>query len=216
MTSQLVPFVGTAIAFFYGLFRFSKKGVAMYFQLLTYAMGCFMLGKLFCVLCLLTINELPYPFNIGYFGYMGCFAFLFSANYGQIDSIVDDGGDEIKKARQLGFLAPIAMLICVGLAMFSGLSLNDKIIMFIIYIPAFLGSYYNLKHFIAPDFDFLFLKAIRPCNIPVLLIYFFGIGRVYFEMKMQLELATICSVFMSIACIALILLAERGQKQWKI
>ncbi len=188
----------------------------MYFQLLTFGIGCFALSKLFCVLCLLTIKELPYPFNVGYLGYTGCFAFLFSAHYGQLDSIIDDGGEETKMARRLGFLAPAVMLFLIAMLMFSSLPVIEKFILGVIYLPALAGSYYNLKHLLADDCGFLFLQAIRPCNIPILFIYVLGLGRVFFEMMGMLELTLVCSILLSIAMVTLIIMAERGHKQWRI
>lgn len=216
LITQGIPFLATAIAFGYGLWCFARKGPALYFQLLTFAVGCFMMGKLFCVLSLLSMGRLPYPFHMGYLGYLGCFAFLFSANYGQLDSIIDDGGNEIKKARMAGFLAPSILAVLLIILFLSDMEVINKGLLLIISLPALPGSYFNLKHLIAPDFDFVFLKVIRPCNVPILLIYLLSMTSLFFELNGFVLLADIGSILVSLSFITLIILAARGHNKWKI
>ncbi len=178
----------------------------MYFQLMTCATGCFALRELWYVINSLCGNT--DGVNIGFFASMGCFLFLLSANYGQMDSIVDDGtlGKEYGKKAHL---AP-ALLIALTVAIFlvQGVTtIYFAVLEVFILIPAYIGSYFNLKHLLLPVDDFGFLKASRWCNITSLV--FMGTFMIYlFFMRDLRPMAYAADLLMSIVMAGLAISAE--------
>ena len=93
----------------YGQCHFFKKGKALYLQMITASVICLMFARLFQVVHILTQNDLETNFYIGLLGTAGSFMFLFSANYGQMDRLVDDGTSKFTKTRIIACLAPITL-----------------------------------------------------------------------------------------------------------
>ena len=61
--------------------------------------GCAMFGRLFETLQYLVNGELGSGFHVGMLGIIGSFLFLASANFGQMDSIVDDRSSKYRRYR---------------------------------------------------------------------------------------------------------------------
>lgn len=78
----------------------------MYAQLITCAIGCFALSRIFRVVTIATTVVIPIGFHVGYFGSFGCFLFLLSDNYGIMNNLLDDGSKAYTKYRLLSLIAP--------------------------------------------------------------------------------------------------------------
>jgi hypothetical protein len=96
------------------------------------------------------------------------------------------------------------------------LPLNTKISVFLVWVPAMVSLYYNLKHAIIPDCDFGFIKAIKPYN-------FFAVGLGFAELCCLTAWdyfyhapLVITSVIFAIVCLATIFAAKKGADRWKI
>ena len=167
--STLIIVFASAVAFFSGLTKILKhKGVALYYQLIVAAAGCLMLGKVYELTNIIIIGELPNTFHIGYLGAIACFLFLLSANYGQIDSLIDTRGSELRKYRVISMIAPV-LLIIMGIFAIQHIELLEiKIITIVTILPIVFAARLSLKHIIIPDPGDGFIKAIRPTNIIVL------------------------------------------------
>jgi len=98
------------IGFGYGLYRFFRDESALYVRMIVFAIGCAMLGRLFETLLILVNGSLTNGFHVGMLGIIGSFLFLFSANFGQMDSIVDDGSKRFFKTRLISFSAPLVIM----------------------------------------------------------------------------------------------------------
>lgn len=212
---ELLPLLASGFGFIRGFRRFFRNGVALYLQLIVCALGCFMLGKLFGVISFFTVGGLPEHFHVGYLGTFGCFMFLFSANFGQMDGLIDDGSKATRKYRFWSLSAPGILTLGMVPLFFSPASVTMQIVTVIVLIPALLSSYFNLKHLIFPDMGFGFVKAIRPCNFCALAL------AVLCQMELissawQVEfLHMAVVVLLSLVCILLIFAAERGTKLWR-
>ena len=134
-----------------------------------------------------------------------------------MDRIVDDGTPKIKPSRYIALIAPIcAGLLFLPNAFMEDLPLETKISTFLVWLPAMVSVYFNLKHAIIPDFDFGFIKAIKPYNFLALALsiaelccltawdYFYNAPLV------------ITSVIFAILCVALIVSAKKGAEKWTL
>ena len=164
--AELIPLAATIFAFVYGLNHFFKKGKPLFLQSITMAMGCHALGSIYHLCQTLTLETVLEGFTPAYLGRIGFFLFFLTASYGQMDRIVDDGSPAHKPARIIALIAPVlAAVFYIPTAIMEDLPLATKIALALVWIPATIAVYYNMKHSLMPDSDFGFLKAIKPYNI---------------------------------------------------
>lgn len=71
-------------------------------------MGCYAMGSFYHLCQTITTEEIVDGFTAVYLGRIGFFPFLFTANFGQIDGLLDDRTPMMKKYRYIAFLAPVA------------------------------------------------------------------------------------------------------------
>ena len=214
--SNLAMLICMAVSFAYGVVRFFKKGKALYLQMIVGGLGCMMLGRLFQFVTLLTRGLLPEGFHIGTLGIVGGFVFFLSANYGQMDKLLDDGAKENRKYRLLGFLAPILLGAIYGLIFLFNVSVESIVVYAVMTVIIMFASYFNLKHFIFPDVEFGIIRSIRGYNLIALLLAILSVGEIILllwnkQIPLLILYAAICVV-----SIAIVPILEKGVKKWTI
>jgi hypothetical protein len=195
---------------------FNRKK-ALFPKLISAGIACVALGNLHDVTYLLVSNKPVNGLYIGFLGIIGCFLFLLSANYGQLDRLFDDSSKKFLKYRFIALVAPaLIFAIFSPILLASNVPVSMRIFSFIGWIPIAFASYYNVKHAMLPDCGFVFVKAVRPYNITAFVLeisysvhivmrtYGIGIG------------ILITSVVISVALVALIYFAKKGVSQWTI
>lgn len=217
MIAKIIACIITAAGFGYGINRLMKKGVPMYFRLLLAAIGCYMLKELSLVVDSLCNGSQAHS-DISMLANLGCFLFLLSANYGQLDSVVDGGEAQNRKAARLAVIAPL--ILAVGsvyagilVVLFKPVYLSAMIV--IILLTALPASYYNLKHILMPIDDFGFLKGTKWCNIFALLIYAANICYVLAYYGGYRSFKDIISIVMAVLVAGLSISAVRGRERWR-
>lgn len=214
--SETVVFLLSGLALVYGIYMISAKRPPLYFQLIVASVACHVLGCLFDV-CLYFVTGSPSgDYLIGYFGTMGCFLFFLTTSFSYMDGILDDKTPHMKKARALAWIAPAFLAVLLIPNFFANIPNATKIIYAILWIPALLSSYFNLKHAIIPDMDFGFAKAIKPYNIAALSFTVLQL--------IHLTLWSFCSglpllisgILLGLSCLAMIVTADRGIQRWVI
>ena len=215
--AELVPLFATLCSFIYGLNKFFKKGKPLFLQSITMAMGCHALGSIYHFCQTLTTEEVLEGFTPAYLGRIGFFLFFIAASYGQMDRIVDDGSKQIKPSRYIALIAPVcAVLIYLPNGTMDDLPVETKIAVLLVWLPAVVSVYYNLKHAIIPDCDFGFIKAIKPYNV---LATCLGFAELLFLTAWDYLYNTqlvICSVVFALLCVAMMHAAKKGAEKWRI
>lgn len=164
--AELIPLTATLISLIYGLRRFFKKGKPLFLQSMTMAMASHTLGSLYHLCQTLTGGELVEGFTPAYLGRIGFFLFMITASYGHLDRIVDDGTPKMRPARLTALIAPAcAVLLYLPNAIWEDVLVATKVVYALVWIPAIIAVYFNLKHAIIPDLDFGFVKALKPYNV---------------------------------------------------
>ena len=214
--ANLAMFICMAVSFTYGVVRFFKKGKALYLQMIAGGLGCMMLGRLFQFTTLLTRGVLPEGFHIGTLGIAGAFLFFLSANYGQMDRLLDDGSKENRKYRLLGLLAPVLLAGIYGLTFLFSLSLESMIVYGVMTLVIMFASYFNLKHFIFPDVEFGIIRSIRGYNLIALLLAVLSVGEMVLLLWKQWIPLLILYVAICAVSIAIVPILEKGAKKWTI
>ncbi|MCR5652204.1 MAG: hypothetical protein K6F88_00220 [Ruminococcus sp.] len=87
------------VGFVYGIIVLIKSNRAVFTQMITFAVGCLGFGKLYRIIRIITGGELVDKFRLGVLGVIGSLVFLFSANFGAVDILADDGSKALRKYR---------------------------------------------------------------------------------------------------------------------
>ena len=214
--SNLAMFICMAVSFTYGVVRFFKKGKALYLQMIVGGLGCMMLGRVFQFVTLLTRGMLPEGFHIGTLGIVGGFVFFLSANYGQMDKLLDDGAKENRKYRLLGLLAPLLMAAIYGLVFLFNIELESMIVYGVMTAIIMFASYFNLKHFIFPDIEFGIIRSIRGYNLIALLLGVLSVGEITLLLWNKMVPLLILYIAICMVSIAVVPVLEKGVKKWTI
>jgi len=158
-------FVCALIGTIYGALHFLAKKSALYLQMIACGVGCQMFARLFDVIYLALNGELHRKFNIGMLGIVGSFLFILSANYGQMDSLVDDGSAALRPTRRRALLAPAAILALY--AAFCCAEQDLRLRLAVGLIAAFIlpTAYFNFKHLIIYDVENGVIRCIRSYNL---------------------------------------------------
>ena len=164
--AETVPLFTTLFSLVYGIKHFFKKGKPLCAQSITMAMASHAVGSIYHLCQTLTSEYLVDGFTPAYLGRIGFFLFLLTASYGQLDRIVDDRSPVMRRSKFVALIAPLlAILLYIPNAIINDVPIATKIMYAIVWIPATISVYFNLKHSLIPDLDFGFVKAIRPYNI---------------------------------------------------
>ena len=201
----------------YGLKYFFKKGKPLFLQSITMAMASHALAGVYHLCQTLTTENIIEGFTPAYLGRIGFFLFILTASYGQLDRIVDDGSVKMRLARIVALIAPLlAVLLYIPNALIEDVATATKVVYAFVWIPAIISAYFNLKHVIIPDFDFGFIKAIKPYNVFVLLLSFSELLCLtaldfYYPVMMAA-----CAVVFGVLCVCTMIAAKKGVEKWTI
>ena len=156
----------------YGIYHFFRKGKALYLQMITASVICLLFARLFQVVHIVAERDLSTNFYIGLLGTAGSFMFLFSANYGQMDRLVDDKSARFRKTRIISTISSIAITLLYVLFYITAEGKNVKYSVGITTIFMATSVYYNFKHIIIYDVELGIVKQIKKYNI-VAVVYTF-------------------------------------------
>ena len=214
--SELIQFIVSLSVFIYGFKHFFKKGKALYLQIITFVFASNAIACL-CNICqILTVKEIYNGFNIAYLSQMSCFLALLTANFGQIDGLLDDGSKSMRKSRILALIAPIICILILIFNLQQDKTLIFKISYSVMWIPAILSSYYNLKHFLIPDMGFGFVKAIRPYNLMAVIYTLLKLIYLTFISINHSIILIVLSSLIAMVDIILIVSVKKGVEKWTV
>ena len=219
-TADIVPLLASLATFIYGVKNFFKKGKAYYLQIVTMAMGCYAMGSFYHLCQSITSEEVVDGFTAAYLGRIGFFLFLFTANYGQMDGLLDDRTLLMKKYRYIAIIAPVVLALFYLPCVLADMPASTKISLSFVWLAAMFSSYYNFKHAIISDLGYGFVKAIRPYNICALILTFTEIILqvlwTHYDIEYGFVIIAIVSIVFSVMSIVTIVALKRGVEAWKI
>ena len=215
--AETVPLFATLFSLIYGLRHFFKKGKPLFLQTITMAMASHALGSIYHLCQTLTSDTLIEGFTPAYLGRIGFFLFIITASYGQMDRIVDDGSAKMKPSRYIALIAPIfAALLYIPNYIIEDVSIQTKVVYALVWIPAVVAVYFNLKHAIIPNMDFGFIKAIKPYNILILSLSFSELVCLTAWDYYEIVPLAISAVVFGVLCISTMIAAKKGAEKWTI
>ena len=215
--SELVTLGGIITALIIGKNAWISPKGAWFPKFVAAGLGCMALGCLHDTVYLFVTGFYVDDIYIGHLGAVGCFLFLISASYGQLDGIFDDRSKENRKYRLLALLAPFAiMLVFIPSLCADHLSPAMKIEHFIGWLPMIVASYFNFKHAILPDGGYAFVKAVRPYNITATIFAFAEVVYLTMYMLEKPQLVVICAVILAVSACFMMFFAKKGAEKWTI
>ncbi|MBO6231579.1 MAG: hypothetical protein J6O50_13545 [Ruminiclostridium sp.] len=160
----LAMLAAAAVGFFIGAVKYLRPRKPLYASMIVLGVGCIMIGKAYTILRIITGLEIEGIFHVGMLGTVGAFAFFFSANFGQIDSLVDDGGGTFLKYRLISLSAIIVTAAMYLFILLGPAPTAEKIIDGVVAVSIAAASYFHLKHIIIPDIDYGVVNCLRIYN----------------------------------------------------
>ena len=213
----LVMTLCAVFGFNYGLMRIVRQRKALYTYMIVFGIGCAMMGRLFETLSLFAFGEIPSGFHVGMLGVVGSFLFFFTANYGQMDSLVDDGSPMFRKYRLLALLAPIIIAALYVFYLRYAVSVESAIVHGILAAVIALASYYHLKHLIILDVDYGIIRSIRSYNLLALIYAVLCMCEMIIHAApFPVILTVIVMALISIILLIFVPVLERGVTKWTI
>ena len=215
LLSNLFVCVCAYVSFIYGTIKFFRPKKALYVQMITLAVGCTAFGNLYQVIRLLTVGDIFNEFQLGLLGTIGSLSFLFSANYGVMDSLADDGTKRFLKYRLISLALP-----AVEFALYAFFFLRGsfppliKVTAGVITLFAAGTSYFNLKHLIMPDVDFGVIKCLKLYNLLALIFAFFCIVEISAYAFDNEAAAVSADLVTGVVMLLMTPVVERGLKKW--
>ena len=203
-----------AIGLIYGLYVLITKKLPLYFVLSMCAVLCLMLGYIFDICDYIVNGVLAEGYLIGYLGSTGSFLFLLTASIGYMDGLLDDGSPPMKRCRYIALIAPVIVILLWVISMLADVPMGTKIAYTILWIPAIFSTYFNLKHAIIPDMGFGFVKAIRPFNVAALSFAFLQLIHLTLWNYCGWIPLLISGIIFGSSCIVMIVMTDKGVKQW--
>ena len=217
LVSNIIVCLSAFFGFIYGGILFFRPKKALYAQMITLAMGVIGFGRLFLVCRILTGGEITETFQLGFVGMFASFLFFFSANYGAVDSLIDDSVNRSTWSRLVPFLAPLAAIILyIVFFIVRDTSLMWRIFGAMLTLNIALSTYFNLKHFISPDIDKGVITCLRPYNLLALIYAASVLVECIGLSSGNVVLAFEAGLISAISIILIIPLIERGVKRWLI
>ena len=217
LIANVITCVCGLTGFIYGLAKFFKPKKAVYPQMITFACGCMAFGRLYQIVRLLTGGDVFNEFQLGVFGVIGSLVFLFSANFGVMDSIADDRSKKFRKYRLIALAAPVAAAAAdVLFIIFTDLPVIIKIASAAITFFVMQASYFHLKHLIFPDVDYGVIKCLKPYNLMALIYTFLCLAEMILIGVGSKIGVLIAGVLMGILLLGIVTSSERGIKRWVI
>ena len=172
-------FVCSFFGAIYGIKQFFKPRKALYLQMITCAVICLMFASLFNVVFIATQGELNRGFHVGQLGLMGSFMFILSANYGQMDGLVDDRTKAFRATRIKALLVPLILLGLYVLFYYLVQDTQVRITVGVLVLFILPCSYYNFKHIIIYDIELGIIRQLRMYNVLAVVYAFFIMGEMF-------------------------------------
>ncbi len=185
----------------------------LYASMIVLGVACIALARFYQFARLVTGLENAGIFQLGVLGIVGTFAFFFSSNYGQIDSLVDDRSKEFFRYRLIAWIGPVVVLILFLFAAKDAF-LSSKISYAMVSVAIGAASYFHVKHLLIPDVDYGVVHCLRRFNA-VALLYGFLCMLEMIAMENYLEgMILVVGVLQCVVSILIVPTMDKGVKQW--
>ena len=217
MVTDIIIFIASLVSFIYGFFKILiQKKKALYLKMIVLAIAGIMISRANIMLQYLTRGAENQDFHVGLLGLVGCFLFLLSANYGEMDRLVDDGSKEFFKYRMLSWIAPVILLVIFSLVFLGGASFSRSrtIMCSVVMLVLAVASRFHLKHYIFPDAEYGVVRRIRGYNAVALVLCLAATVLLMADVTGNSYMYFGAGIVMAIGCLILLPLLQREVAKW--
>ena len=214
LIENLAVMVCATVGFLTGI-PYLNTRKALYASMIVQGMICVVLGRLYQCALLFTGGSLTDNFQVGSLGVMGAFSFFFSANYGQIDSLVDDGGKTFRKYRLIALIGPAYVVSMLVPILLSPAAATFKISCVIISVMISMASYFHVKHLFIPDVDYGVVRCLRGYNALAVTLSVMCMWELIALALNSQWLLIVSGVGLCAAALTLVPVMDRGVKKWR-
>ena len=148
----------------YGFYRFFRPKKAVYLQLIASGVGCILVARFFQFIHLAVKGDLCDGFHVGMLGIIASFLFFLTANYGQMDGLVDDRTKAFRRTRIRSLFLPFLILLLYGWFFFVVKNTELRVVIGVVACFIMICTYYNFKHVIIFDVELGIVKPLRFYN----------------------------------------------------
>lgn len=215
MFADLAVLLCSAAGFLFGAQRYLKPKKPLYAAMIVLGVGCVMLGRLYQCVCLLTGTALSGSFHMGLLGTVGAFSFFFSSNFGQIDSLVDDGSRQLASYRAAAWAGPGCVAILYGVLAAGPIPVVGKIVYAAIAAVIAAACYFHVKHLLIPDVDYGVVRCLRPYNALAFCFGILSMVELIARSRSLTGLFIINTVLLCAVSAALVPMMDRGVQAWR-
>ena len=215
LIENLAILLCAAAGFIFGVCRYLRPKQPLYASMIVLGLGCILLGRLFQCVWLWTGGTLTEGFQIGILGAAGAFSFFFSANYGQIDSLVDDGGKTFLRWRVIAWIGPVCIAALYAAILLSPAGIVIKTVYGFTAFMIALASYFHVKHLFIPDVDYGVVRCQRGYNALALCT---GLASMAESIALVWEKEQVVMIAGALLCVLSLLIVpvmDQGVKKWK-
>lgn len=214
LIENLAVMVCAAIGTLSGI-GYLKSRRALYAGMIVEGMICVALGRLYQCVHLWTGGSLTARYQVGALGILGAFSFFFSANFGQIDSLVDGGENEFRKYRINALIGPLYVLLMVIPILLSPASRAFKISCAFVSVFISAACYFHVKHLFIPDVDYGVVRCLRGYNALAVALSVLSMWELI-ALAWESEVVFILSgIGLCVVSLALVPMMDRGVKKWQ-
>ena len=214
IVENLAILICAAVGFLFGAFRYLRPRKPLYASMIVLATGCVLIGRLFQCILLWTGGSLTERFQIGALGAAGAFAFFLSANYGQIDSLVDDGGKRFRPYRAVSWTGPLLILALYVPVALSPAARSFKLACALSAAIVAVAGYFHVKHLFIPDVDYGVVRCQRPYNALALSMGAASVAEMAALARSSECLLLISGAVLCACSLAIVPTMDRGVKKW--
>ncbi len=214
LLANIIVCIFAFVGFVYGAMQFFRHGKALYGQMITFALLCVVIGRIFNIARILSGVNFIGSFQLGTLGIIGSFMFFYTSNYGTLDSIVDDGTKEFLKYRLIAMVAPVVVIgLYFPLFFLGDVTKIWKVQGAVLLFFMALCSYFHLKHLVITDVEFGVIKNLRPYNLLALLYMMSSIAECYAMSRNNSVMTLVSTCFSAVFLVLMIPLISRGLKK---
>lgn len=195
--------------------RYLNARKALYAGMIVLGMTCIALGRLFQCALLWTGGSLTDHFQVGSLGVMGAFSFFFSANFGQIDSLVDGGEAQFRKYRIVALLGPLCVAAMLAPILFSPAARAFKASCAVVSCTIGVACYFHVKHLLIPDVDYGVVHCLRGYNALALALSVMSMGELIALAWRSNAMLILSGAGLCAVTLTLVLAMDRGVKKWQ-
>lgn len=197
-----------------GGFRYIRNQGNLYATIIVSGLGCMNLGRLYQCMLLWTGGSLTDRFQVGVLAIAGAFSFFFSANYAQIDSLVDDKSPMFMKYRLIGGIGPLIVVILT--LVIPRANPHPSFLVGCVIVAAIVSaaSYFHVKHLFIPDVERGVVRCLRPFNALALALSVLSMSELIALAWNREGLLIASGIGLGLVTLALVPVMDRGVEQW--